>query len=181
VFLAKHVRGQGIVTRTVEAMIDWAFGGRGLRRLEWRCGPSQRGAPRGGRHLGATPQFERRADSPARRHHTANRPAAPTEKSRPIPANRRASRRSAGLPDVTAAKEINQVRMPKRALNALLANKFRWEWRRRANAGRDLNSCRKKKQIAIPIATPTMLPSQSTAETLPRGRYRCSGMSGAPR
>lgn len=39
VFLAKEARGQGIVTRTVEAMIEWAFGERNLRRLEWRCAP----------------------------------------------------------------------------------------------------------------------------------------------
>lgn len=39
VFLAKEARGQGIVTRTVEAMIEWAFAERGLRRLEWRCAP----------------------------------------------------------------------------------------------------------------------------------------------
>ena len=41
VFLAKDARGQGIVTRTVEAMIDWAFSERGLRRLEWRCAPGR--------------------------------------------------------------------------------------------------------------------------------------------
>lgn len=39
VFLAEDVRGQGIVTRAVEAMVDWAFAERGLRRLEWRCEP----------------------------------------------------------------------------------------------------------------------------------------------
>lgn len=39
VFLATEARGQGTVTRTVEAMIQWAFGERNLRRLEWRCAP----------------------------------------------------------------------------------------------------------------------------------------------
>ena len=39
VFLAAPARGQGIVTRAVEAMIVWAFEERGLRRLEWRCAP----------------------------------------------------------------------------------------------------------------------------------------------
>lgn len=39
VFLAKEARGQGIVTRAVEAMLDWAFTDRGLRRVEWRCAP----------------------------------------------------------------------------------------------------------------------------------------------
>jgi RimJ/RimL family protein N-acetyltransferase len=39
VFLAREARGQGIVTRTVEAMIDWAFVERGFRRVEWRCAP----------------------------------------------------------------------------------------------------------------------------------------------
>ncbi len=39
VFLAEPARGQGIVTRAVEAMIAWAFEERGLRRLEWRCAP----------------------------------------------------------------------------------------------------------------------------------------------
>jgi RimJ/RimL family protein N-acetyltransferase len=38
-FLAKRARGQGIVTRAVEAMVEWAFDERGLRRLEWRCAP----------------------------------------------------------------------------------------------------------------------------------------------
>jgi ribosomal-protein-serine acetyltransferase len=40
VFLAKEARGQGIVTRTVEAMVDWAFAERGFHRLEWRCTPA---------------------------------------------------------------------------------------------------------------------------------------------
>ncbi|GCD89008.1 N-acetyltransferase [Nocardioides sp. LS1] len=39
VFLAREARGQGIVTRAVESMVDWAFGERGLRRVEWRCSP----------------------------------------------------------------------------------------------------------------------------------------------
>ena len=56
VFLAKDARGQGIVTRTVEAMIDWAFGVRGLRRLEWRCAPATSRAAR----------FRDGSDSPTR-------------------------------------------------------------------------------------------------------------------
>jgi ribosomal-protein-serine acetyltransferase len=52
VFLAKDARGQGIVTRTVEAMIDWAFGERGLRRLEWRCAPGNEASRTIPRRLG---------------------------------------------------------------------------------------------------------------------------------
>ncbi len=39
VFLAAPARGQGIVTRTVTAMLDWAFTERDMRRMEWRCAP----------------------------------------------------------------------------------------------------------------------------------------------
>ena len=54
VFLAKDARGQGIVTRTVEAMIDWAFSERGLRRLEWRCAPGNEPSRAIPRRLGFT-------------------------------------------------------------------------------------------------------------------------------
>lgn len=54
VFLAKEARGQGIVTRTVEAMIDWAFGERGLRRVEWRCAPGNEPSRAIPRRLGFT-------------------------------------------------------------------------------------------------------------------------------
>ena len=53
-FLAKDARGQGIVTRTVEAMMDWAFGERDLRRLEWRCAPGNEPSRAIPRRLGFT-------------------------------------------------------------------------------------------------------------------------------
>ena len=54
VFLAAPARGQGIVTRTVEAMIAWAFETRGLRRLEWRCAPGNEPSRAIPRRLGFT-------------------------------------------------------------------------------------------------------------------------------
>lgn len=54
VFLAEDVRGRGIVTQTVEAMIDWAFTDRGLRRLEWRCAPGNEPSQKIPRKLGFT-------------------------------------------------------------------------------------------------------------------------------
>jgi RimJ/RimL family protein N-acetyltransferase len=54
VFLAKEARGQGIVTLTVEAMIDWAFVERGFRRLEWRCTPTNEPSRAIPRRLGFT-------------------------------------------------------------------------------------------------------------------------------
>lgn len=45
VWLAAEVRGRGLVTAAVRHMIDWAFGVRGMRRVEWLCDPRNARAP----------------------------------------------------------------------------------------------------------------------------------------
>ena len=40
VFLAAPARGRGIVTEAVKLMVDHAFGDLGMRRVEWRCSPT---------------------------------------------------------------------------------------------------------------------------------------------
>ena len=37
VWLAPDAVGRGLVTRAARAMVDWAVGTRGLRRVEWHC------------------------------------------------------------------------------------------------------------------------------------------------
>ena len=69
VFLAASARGQGIITRAVEAMIDWAFTDRGLRRLEWRCAPGNEPSQRIPRRLGFTHEGTLRQVFPVRGEH----------------------------------------------------------------------------------------------------------------
>jgi RimJ/RimL family protein N-acetyltransferase len=54
VFIAASARGQGIVTRAVAAMLDWAFVERGLHRVEWRCAPGNAPSRRIPERLGFT-------------------------------------------------------------------------------------------------------------------------------
>lgn len=39
VWLSPAAQGRGLVSRAAQAMIDWAVGARGLRRVEWRVFP----------------------------------------------------------------------------------------------------------------------------------------------
>jgi ribosomal-protein-serine acetyltransferase len=58
VWLAPEVTGQGLITKAVTSMIDWAFLVRGMHRVEWRCAagnePSRRAAQRLGMTLDGT-------------------------------------------------------------------------------------------------------------------------------
>jgi RimJ/RimL family protein N-acetyltransferase len=36
-WLEPSAEGKGLVTRAVSALLDWAFGARGMSRAEWRC------------------------------------------------------------------------------------------------------------------------------------------------
>lgn len=55
VWLAKHATGRGLVTRTCNILIDWAFHQRNMARIEWHCAvgnmPSRKIAQRLGMKL----------------------------------------------------------------------------------------------------------------------------------
>lgn len=36
-WLEQSAEGRGLVTRSAQRMVDWAFGERGMSRIEWRC------------------------------------------------------------------------------------------------------------------------------------------------
>ena len=38
VWLAAEARGRGLITTAIRHMIDWAFGARGMTRVEWQIG-----------------------------------------------------------------------------------------------------------------------------------------------
>lgn len=54
VWLSTQVRGRGLVTAAVRHMIDWAFGARGMNRVEWRCDPRNAASAAVARRLGMT-------------------------------------------------------------------------------------------------------------------------------
>lgn len=54
VWLAPEVTGRGLITRTVTAMIDWAFRVRGMHRVEWRCAVGNERSRATARRLGMT-------------------------------------------------------------------------------------------------------------------------------
>ena len=54
VWLAAEARGRGLVTEAVRHMIDWAFGKRGLHRVEWLCDPRNTASAAVARRLGMT-------------------------------------------------------------------------------------------------------------------------------
>ncbi|MFL6120375.1 GNAT family N-acetyltransferase [Actinophytocola sp.] len=54
VWLAPEVTGQGLVTRAVTHMIDWAFHVRGMHRVEWRCASTNEPSRRTAQRLGMT-------------------------------------------------------------------------------------------------------------------------------
>ncbi|MEV4494454.1 GNAT family protein [Micromonospora arborensis] len=52
VWLTPDVQGQGLVTRAVEAMIDWAVRERGMSRVEWLTVPANERSQAVARRLG---------------------------------------------------------------------------------------------------------------------------------
>jgi ribosomal-protein-serine acetyltransferase len=52
VWLSPGATGQGLATRAVAAMIDWAVEVRGLRRVEWHCVPENEPSRATARRLG---------------------------------------------------------------------------------------------------------------------------------
>ena len=54
VWLAEDAQGKGAVTRAVTAMLDWAVGVRGIRRVEWRCAPENTASRNVAQRLGMT-------------------------------------------------------------------------------------------------------------------------------
>ncbi|WDZ84158.1 GNAT family N-acetyltransferase [Micromonospora cathayae] len=54
VWLAPEASGQGLVTRAVRIMIDWAFRDRGMHRVEWRVVPHNEPSRAVARRLGMT-------------------------------------------------------------------------------------------------------------------------------
>lgn len=54
VWLAADVTGRGLVTKACRKLIDWAFGVRGMHRVEWRCAPGNVGSRAVAARLGMT-------------------------------------------------------------------------------------------------------------------------------
>ncbi|MEU8800487.1 GNAT family protein [Spirillospora sp. NPDC048819] len=54
VWLGGEVRGRGLVTIAVRHMIDWAFGVRGMHRVEWYCDPRNTASAAVAKRLGMT-------------------------------------------------------------------------------------------------------------------------------
>ncbi|MFB4297957.1 GNAT family N-acetyltransferase [Actinomadura sp. NTSP31] len=54
VWLGTGVRGRGLVTTAVRHMIDWAFGVRGMARVEWYCDPRNTASAAVAKRLGMT-------------------------------------------------------------------------------------------------------------------------------
>ncbi|QKW39188.1 GNAT family N-acetyltransferase [Actinomadura sp. NAK00032] len=54
VWLAAGARGRGLITTAVRHMIDWAFGVRGLHRVEWLCDPRNTASAAVAKRLGMT-------------------------------------------------------------------------------------------------------------------------------
>lgn len=54
VWLAAEARGRGLITTAVRHMIDWAFGARGMTRVEWLCDPRNTASSAVARRLGMT-------------------------------------------------------------------------------------------------------------------------------
>jgi ribosomal-protein-serine acetyltransferase len=54
VWLAPEAVGRGLITRAVTAQLDWAFGVRGMHRVEWRCAASNERSSAVARRLGMT-------------------------------------------------------------------------------------------------------------------------------
>ena len=52
VWLSPEATGQGLVTRAVQVMIDWAVDVRGMRRIEWCCVPENEPSRAVARRLG---------------------------------------------------------------------------------------------------------------------------------
>ena len=52
VWLSADVRGRGLVTEAVQAMIDWAMDVRGMHRVEWRCSPDNTASSAVAKRLG---------------------------------------------------------------------------------------------------------------------------------
>ncbi|HEU5032479.1 MAG TPA: GNAT family protein [Spirillospora sp.] len=54
VWLGTGARGRGLVTTAVRHMIDWAFGARGMARVEWICDPRNTASAAVAKRLGMT-------------------------------------------------------------------------------------------------------------------------------
>jgi ribosomal-protein-serine acetyltransferase len=54
VWLAAGAQGRGLVTKAARHMIDWAFGRRGMIRVEWRTEPANARSIAAARRLGMT-------------------------------------------------------------------------------------------------------------------------------
>ena len=52
VWLAPEAEGRGLISRAVGHMIDWAFGERGMSRIEWHCVPNNERSIAVARRLG---------------------------------------------------------------------------------------------------------------------------------
>ena len=56
--------GRGLITRSIELLIDWAFTVRGLHRVEWHCRPDNVASAAVARRVGMTHEATLRADFP---------------------------------------------------------------------------------------------------------------------
>ncbi|WP_141580855.1 GNAT family N-acetyltransferase [Actinomadura sp. WMMA1423] len=54
VWLSAGARGRGLITTAVRVMIDWAFGVRGMHRVEWLCDPRNAASAAVAERLGMT-------------------------------------------------------------------------------------------------------------------------------
>jgi ribosomal-protein-serine acetyltransferase len=54
VWMGTAGRGRGLVTRAARHMIDWAFGTRGMARVEWQCDPENANSIAVAKRLGMT-------------------------------------------------------------------------------------------------------------------------------
>ncbi|MBE1533613.1 GNAT family N-acetyltransferase [Actinomadura algeriensis] len=60
VWLDRAAQGRGLVTTACRVMIDWAFGARGMARVEWLCDPANDASIAVARRLGMTLEGVRR-------------------------------------------------------------------------------------------------------------------------
>ena len=64
VWLAPEAVGRGLVTRASTVMIDWAFGVRGMHRVEWRCAVGNTKSSAVAKRLGMTKEGVLREAAP---------------------------------------------------------------------------------------------------------------------
>jgi ribosomal-protein-serine acetyltransferase len=63
-WLEPAATGRGLVTKAARVLIDWAFGTRGMHRVEWHCRPDNTASSNVARRLGMTLDGTLRASYP---------------------------------------------------------------------------------------------------------------------